>query len=66
MSGLSRISVKSFRLKPQDSLAYANRAKAYTLLGMDAEAEQDASRAIELAFPPDVLQRQIEELKRRR
>ena len=47
-------------------LAYANRAKAYTLLGMDAEAEQDASHAIELGYPPDVLQSEIEELKKQR
>jgi len=39
---------------------------ALIILGMDAEAEQDANQAIELGFPSGVLQRQIEELKKQR
>jgi len=47
-------------------VAYANRTVAHTVLGMDAEAEQDFNRAVELGFPPDILKRKIEGLKRQR
>ena len=47
-------------------LAYADRALAYTLLGRDAEAQQDADRAVNLGFDPATLEKTIDELKKRR
>ena len=46
---------EAIRLDPQDALAYANRTRAHTLMSMDAEAEQDFNRAVELGFDPDAL-----------
>ena len=57
---------EAIRLNPQYGLAYANRTLAHTVLGMDAEAEQDFNRAVELGFPPDILKKNIERLKRQR
>lgn len=42
------------------------RGVAYTLLGRDSEAQQDADRAAELGFDPAVLKRVIEEAKEHR
>lgn len=48
------------------SESYAGRAFAYTLLHKDKEAQQDVARAVELGFESTLLEREIEELARRR
>ena len=53
-------------LDPQLALAYNNRGFVYTLLGMDAEAQQGIERAVELGFDRTLLERTIEELKKQR
>lgn len=57
---------KAVRLAPQLAESYAARAFAYTLLSKDKEARQDASWAVELGFEPTLLEREIEELVKRR
>ena len=57
---------EAIHLDPQLALAYANRARAFTLLGKDAEAQQDADRAVELGFDRAVVEEEIERLKRER
>jgi hypothetical protein len=46
--------------------SYAGRAFAYTLLSKDKEAQQDVARAVELGFESTLLEREIEELTKRR
>jgi tetratricopeptide (TPR) repeat protein len=53
-------------LAPQLAESYAGRAFAYTLLGKDKEAQQDVARAVELGFESTLLEREIEELTKRR
>ncbi len=57
---------EAIRLDPRYALAHANRAKNYTLLGMDPEAAQDVERAVELGRDRDALESAIEELKKDR
>ena len=57
---------ETIRLDPQLAHAYANRARAYALLGKDKEAQQDVNRAVGLGFDRDMLDGSIEELKKQR
>lgn len=57
---------RAIRLDPQVAESYAGRAFAHTLLSQDKEARRDVTRAIELGFEPVLLEREIEELTRRR
>lgn len=57
---------KAVRLAPQLAESYAGRAFAYTLLSKDEEAQRDSERAIELGFESILLEREIEELTKRR
>ena len=57
---------EALRLVPQFATAYVNRAVSYTLLGMDAEAQEDIERAIELGFDRGVVESAIAEAKRNR
>ncbi len=54
------------RLDPLYAEAYASRARAYTILGKDVEAEQDVERLVELGIDPGSLMAGIEELKEQR
>jgi tetratricopeptide (TPR) repeat protein len=57
---------EAVRLAPQSAESYAGRAFAYTLLSKDKEAQQDAARAVELGIESILLEREIEELIKRR
>jgi tetratricopeptide (TPR) repeat protein len=57
---------QAIRLAPQLAESYAGRAFAYTLLSKDKEAQQDVARAVELGFESTLLEREIEELTKRR
>lgn len=57
---------EAIRLNPEYTLAYANRARVYTMLYMDTEAEQDVNRALELGFDRELLDKEIELLKKSR
>jgi tetratricopeptide (TPR) repeat protein len=57
---------KAIRLAPQFADSYAGRAFAYTLLSKDEEAQQDVARAVELGFESALLEREVEELTKRR
>ena len=52
-------------LNPQDADAFSGRALAYTLLGKEAEADQDVVQAVELGVDPDALREAIQGLKER-
>ena len=54
---------EAIRLDLQLAFAYANRALAYASLGMNAEAQQDIERAIELGFDRGDLESAIAEVK---
>jgi Flp pilus assembly protein TadD len=57
---------QAIRLAPQCAEYYAGRAFAYILLRKDKEAQQDAARAVGLGFESTLLEREDEELKKRR
>ena len=60
---------EAIRINPgraQLRLVYASRAMAYTMLGNDAEAQEDIGRAVELGHDPRLLLRVIDELKKQR
>ena len=57
---------EAIRLAPQFAESYAGRAFAYTLLSRDKEAQQDIVRAVELGFESALLEREVEELTKRR
>jgi tetratricopeptide (TPR) repeat protein len=57
---------KAIRLAPQLAESYAGRAFAYILLRKDKEARQDVARAVELGFESTLLEREVEELTKRR
>ena len=57
---------QAIMLEPDYTLAHANRARAYTMLGRDADAQQDVDRSAELGFERVVLQAVIEDLKSKR
>ena len=57
---------QAIRLAPQLAESYVGRAFAYTLLRKDKEARQDVARAVELGFESTLLEREIEELTKRR
>ena len=57
---------KAIRLNTQNALAYINRGLAYTQLGMDAEAQQDIERAVELGFARGAVESSIAEAKSQR
>jgi tetratricopeptide (TPR) repeat protein len=57
---------QAIRLAPQLAESYAGRAFAYTLLSKDKEARRDVARAVELGFESTLLEREIEELTKRR
>lgn len=57
---------EAIRLAPQEAENYAVRAIAYILLHNDEAARQDAARAVELGFEPIMLEREMEELAKRR
>ncbi len=48
---------------PQQPLAYAGRAMAFTLLGQNDQAQADIAKAVELGFDPSLLVALITELK---
>ena len=54
---------EAIRLKSQPAIVYANRARAYTLMGRDEEARQDVERAIALNFVRSHLEVEIARLK---
>ena len=54
------------KINPGNVRAHATRALAYTNLGQDAKAREDAGRAVELGADPAALDRAIEEIKKRR
>ena len=66
MSGTIQDYDEAIRLNPEFALAYANRALYHTLLGNDAEAQQDAERSIELGVDRALLESAIEEAKKQR
>lgn len=53
-------------INPQDADAYTIRGLAYTALNMDAAAQQDIDRAVELGVDPDLLESWVEEIKEQR
>ncbi len=53
-------------LKPDLGKAYQSRALAYTLLGKDAEAQQDVDKAGELGVDSASLETAIREIKEQR
>ncbi len=57
---------QAIRLAPQFAEPYAGRAFAYTLLSKDEKAQEDIARAVELGFESTLLEREVEELKKRR
>ncbi len=57
---------EAIRLAPSFAVAYVNRARAYTHLGKDKEAQEDVDRAVEPGFERSMLDGQIEELKKQR
>ena len=54
------------RLDPELPLSYAIRARVYTLLGKDDEAQADIELAVALGMDRIFLERAVEELKRQR
>jgi lipoprotein NlpI len=57
---------RAIELDPQFTMAYYNRALAYTLLGNDLLAQQDAAAATGLGFDRASLELALSELKRQR
>jgi tetratricopeptide (TPR) repeat protein len=57
---------EAVRLAPELAESYAGRAFAYTLLGKDKEAQRNVAWAVELGFESILLEREIEELTKRR
>ena len=57
---------EAIRRAPQFAKPYAGRALAYILLSRDNEAQQDVARAVELGFESALLEREVEELTKRR
>ena len=57
---------EAIRLDPELAEPYANRLLAHTLLGMDAEAQQNIERPVELGIDRASLEKAIEKLKRQR
>jgi len=57
---------QAIHLDPDCAICYANRAMAYTMFGMDVEAQQDINRVVELGFDPSVYETEIERLKKQR
>ncbi len=55
---------EAIRAEPVCAEAYANRAKAYVLLGRDAESQRDVDTAIAQGFDQAVLEEEIESLRR--
>ena len=53
-------------LDSQDTFAYVNRAISYTVLGMDAEAQQDVKQAVQLGFDHAELEAFIDRAKQER
>ena len=47
-------------------MAYANRARAYTLLGEDAQAQQDVERAVKLGVDRAPLEAAIQVIQQGR
>ena len=54
---------EAIRADPICAEAYANRAKAYILLGKDAESRRDVETAIAQGFDRSVLEEEIESLR---
>ena len=57
---------EAIRLDPHSGGTYANRAQAYTVLGMDTEARRDIEQAVDLGIDGTMLEDAIDELKGRR
>ena len=57
---------QAIHVNPQYANAYAGRALAYTIISMDAEAQQDVDRAVELGFNRTRLDSTIDELRKQR
>jgi tetratricopeptide (TPR) repeat protein len=57
---------EAIRRAPKFAESYAGRAFAYTLLSKDEKAQEDIARAVELGFEATLLEREVEELKKRR
>jgi tetratricopeptide (TPR) repeat protein len=57
---------EAIRRAPKFAESYAGRAFAYTLLSKDEKAQEDIARAAELGFEATLLEREVEELKKRR
>ena len=60
---------QAIQINPRFALAYINRAVVFTILGKDAEAEQDIGRAVQLGIDLTTLRQTnetIQELKRQR
>ena len=56
---------KAIQLDPSFQMAYYNRALTNTLLGLDAKAKLDGEWAVELGFDPVLLQKAVNELRKR-
>ena len=54
---------EALRIDPQESNVYYRRALSNIALGKDADAAQDAEKAIELGFDSDVLKQSIDALR---
>jgi tetratricopeptide (TPR) repeat protein len=57
---------EAIRRAPKFAEPYAGRASVYILLRKDKEAQLDIARAVELGSEATLLEREIEELKKRR
>ena len=54
---------QSIEINPEHALSYRSRALAYTMLGLDAEAEVDLNQATNLGVDGNTLTAAIEEIK---
>jgi tetratricopeptide (TPR) repeat protein len=57
---------EAIRRAPKFAESYAGRTFAYTLLSKGEKAQEDIARAVELGFEATLLEREVEELKKRR
>ncbi|MDA0264910.1 MAG: tetratricopeptide repeat protein [Chloroflexi bacterium] len=57
---------EAVRISPEGAESYAGRAFAYTLLHKDEKARLDVVSAVKLGFDSTLIEREIEELTKRR
>ena len=61
-----KVYAEAILLNPEFAGAYAGRAMAYTLLGDDAKAQEDAGKAVSLGFDRALIEKTMGELKKDR